>query len=1178
MHRMSVKLSFFTVAMGGAIAAFGAGFDGLSLATNDWFDADFTALTADTAIAAGSTTGITLGTGSWTAVPSTGTAKIVADSDNGAATVLSVDAPGEELVFTPAALQSPTGMESVTIRVKADAIDTLPDLGEVQSAFTVYSPDGVDYSLMGYVSDGTRGVWTNLTGVAASSLTNAWFDFTMDFCGQNGSRLVRFSVNSTVLSDSAGTTWFRSAKSNAAALDAISFKGVGDLRLFNGDSLAVIPVAEVNGASYGSLNDAIAAANAGDTVTLVRNTFDNEAIAATKSVTVALGAYNLTAESFSVSSGSTLTFTGTGSVTAPAITGGGSLLFSNNATLHLTGGTSALAAITAAGDLTVAGYGTVNVTGGVEVEGTLAFTPDAATPEIIAAHPYYTIRVAAATVAASALNGAATIETTGGVTASSGTFYGTICGTGGVTATGSFAMQGPSSFSGTLAVSAGTLSLSSYNFNSMVSYDFDASNTGTWEFDETNTDDIKKMKTVIGSRWNFRSDGSEYACLTNDAALFGGKTVMWIPAGAKYRYDTDSSLKDKRAHTILTVYQKPTLSDSGYLHFYNYQNSSTWDGVRLNTTTWSAHNYTASINDYVYVDGVHARTATADKKSVLSVLSPYATNSNRNDNFGGNGSDGFKGAVAEVIGLNTQASIEQSAAITTYLMHKWDLTDKANYAYLPAAADVQMSSGAVIDLGGTAQTVASLSGSGVVSNGTLTVTDPISVAVGSTLVIPYGSTYTCASGTGANIDTTAGTVTFVHNAADIDGVAYDTVQGAILAYESGTLTIHENATDIDLGTAEVNISGIVLDDGVSAPTFSTTLPWQTTYSERSLTHTRVASTFVYVGPAAYAAVASNFEIGEVAASDVPGESDTVQFDTATAITLSSAQEYRYAEIIANAAVTVSVSANKNAYIYADAISGTGKFSLGNRVILSTASAASTISCELEVNSENASVAAQLYVASETRTFTLTGALSGSGYLKCTRTKNGSGYTGCTFHCSDTTRFSGTIEMVRPDDGVGRNVITFWPTCDLSGATVVVGEYSGSHGRFIDGQSNNTVYKFGSLSGYVSPSASSVTDNTHPTIEIGALNKNDTITGNWMPHLSRNPYIRKVGAGTLTTTAANAYGYILNGGTLKVLATDTAPVTTEVSGKRLVHTTETIDADEYTVYTLGDKIGSVLLYF
>ena len=67
MHRMSVKLSFFTVAMGGAIAAFGAGFDGLSLATNDWFDADFTALTADTAIAAGSTTGITLGTGSWTA-------------------------------------------------------------------------------------------------------------------------------------------------------------------------------------------------------------------------------------------------------------------------------------------------------------------------------------------------------------------------------------------------------------------------------------------------------------------------------------------------------------------------------------------------------------------------------------------------------------------------------------------------------------------------------------------------------------------------------------------------------------------------------------------------------------------------------------------------------------------------------------------------------------------------------------------------------------------------------------------------------------------------------------------------------------------------------------------------------------------------------------------------------
>ncbi len=52
----------------GFFAAHAAGFDGMALTTNDWFDASFTALTADTSISQGDTTGITLGAGSWTAV------------------------------------------------------------------------------------------------------------------------------------------------------------------------------------------------------------------------------------------------------------------------------------------------------------------------------------------------------------------------------------------------------------------------------------------------------------------------------------------------------------------------------------------------------------------------------------------------------------------------------------------------------------------------------------------------------------------------------------------------------------------------------------------------------------------------------------------------------------------------------------------------------------------------------------------------------------------------------------------------------------------------------------------------------------------------------------------------------------------------------------------------------
>ena len=97
----SIAMSFFICALG----AIAAGFDGVPLTTNDWFDAGFTALTVDTLIAQGDTTGITRGAGSWTAVPATGKAVIAADADaGGEATLLSLSASDEELTFTPGAM------------------------------------------------------------------------------------------------------------------------------------------------------------------------------------------------------------------------------------------------------------------------------------------------------------------------------------------------------------------------------------------------------------------------------------------------------------------------------------------------------------------------------------------------------------------------------------------------------------------------------------------------------------------------------------------------------------------------------------------------------------------------------------------------------------------------------------------------------------------------------------------------------------------------------------------------------------------------------------------------------------------------------------------------------------------------------------------------------------------
>ena len=307
------------VALGGVFGAAAAGTDGLSLTTNDWYDASFTALTVDTPIAQGGTVGITRGAGSWTAVPSSGTAKIVEDADNNSATVLAVNASGEELEFTPAALQNATGMETAQFRVKAEAVDALTAISDAQAAFALYSADGANYALMGYVSDGAGAVWTNLTGVTAGTLANTWYDLTMDFCGEGSARVVRFAVNGTILADSDGTTWFPVVKQNATTINSLAFTGVGSLQSFSGDSLAAASanVARYNGTDYPSVAAAIAAGEADSwangSVTLLANAEWTPTAAGTYNI--ALGSYTLSnTGDYTISAGETA-----GTVTAARI-------------------------------------------------------------------------------------------------------------------------------------------------------------------------------------------------------------------------------------------------------------------------------------------------------------------------------------------------------------------------------------------------------------------------------------------------------------------------------------------------------------------------------------------------------------------------------------------------------------------------------------------------------------------------------------------------------------------------------------------------------------------------------------------------------------------------------------------------------------------------------------------
>ena len=185
---------------------------------------------------------------------------------------------------------------------------------------------------------------------------------------------------------------------------------------------------------------------------------------------------------------------------------------------------------------------------------------------------------------------------------------------------------------------------------------------------------------------------------------------------------------------------------------------------------------------------------------------------------------------------------------------------------------------------------------------------------------------------------------------------------------------------------------------------------------------------------------------------------------------------------------------------------------------------------------------------------------------------------------DASEFTGTIATSCYSDP-GRNLSQFRPG-DYSGVIVtqdsIQTDPSKTKVQFLQGFNKyNYTYKFGSYSGTIFSTATSLSD-VHPRFEVGYLNKDDTISGNWMyNHTGRNATVVKVGTGTLTVSATNANQYILNGGTLVLMASANTTcsgdaVITEVEGMVVVATPTYDEDDETTLvsttYTLAEKTG------
>ncbi len=861
--------------------------------------------------------------------------------------------------------------------------------------------------------------------------------------------------------------------------------------------------------------------------------------------------------------------------------------FPAGASVALAGDAAVAASITAAGDLTITGYGDITVSGDVDVSGTITFTPAEATSTIVNAHEAYTIKLAATgDLTAAAIAGGATVQASNVTCSNTSTFYGSITGGSSFTKTGDgiVTLQGPNTFTGDIAINSGTLKLGNYLDGASYTFGFDSSDTSKWTIEDDNGN--KYVTTLSGRGYNFskHSSATESIQLVTSSDYFDGQTVMKFSPGVAYYTESSSKV---RPNMTFAVYQEnddigtdsnkkgagtPQVLFSDHQNGNNqvrfgyelYYGSGVYNQKRYVWYGWGDGNSGAPDRGWmVYVDGKNnesSRIYVIGKKSIVSTVDSVPNSSNRGICIGHTGKNAYSGAVAEIIGLNDTATLEKRAAVEAALMQKWRLTDALSHQMLPSTADVTMSAGSVLDLGGFTQTIASLSGSGTVQNGKLNVTAAISVGAGETLVIPYGSTYTTAEGTVADVDETNGTVTFNKAPASItiSGATtyYSTVQAAVDAAaanaegEGKTVTLECNVTE-DVSIPGIGIT-IVAGSYAITGTVTGASGVAVNYDEGMHTYTSVdASGWVWTG--AYEgnnnwSDGRNWNYNSVAQEEgsIPGSSDTVTFESNASVTLTANQAV--ANVVLASDVVLTLSGNNAAFGLIGLVSLGSADVAGDKIVLN---GVKLTSADLALNDGELNWYADLDVAgspstnfiystssdgSNGRAIKIHGNLTGTGNI---RLACNSGRSGTSFY-GNNGGFSGVC-IIDQDKGP-RGPFTF---CSAdSGSASARWVYTGGANGHQDarvgaiGETNSTIH-FGSYEGNIFiMGCQSVSGDT---ISIGGLNTDfrcslSASSSAAADRANNNATLKKVGTGTMTF--GNGAGnpcfnyYELNNGVLK----------------------------------------------
>jgi len=336
-----------------------------------------------------------------------------------------------------------------------------------------------------------------------------------------------------------------------------------------------------------------------------------------------------------------------------------------------------------------------------------------------------------------------------------------ISGTAGFTKTGAstLILSGSNTYSGVMAIETGTVKLAKQSLTIPTpTLWLDASNISTLATNANGTGAITVSGQPVGY-WGDLSGNNRSAIqtiLTNRPTYFN--TVAEFNEHSVLQFDGVNddltSLLDINATnipnlTLIIVYRQMAKTANGglwghdngswdRLQLLNFTAGGLYDGYLIATSgdrspvkgmnTNAVLIYTAVLKNgvangsYVYINGV-SDANTGLPAFTSSEGTGYASLTLGNISAGNN----YRGniQIGEVLAYNTALSDSARVNVESYLRSKWLGAPEPTGAILPANSAVKVATGAALDLGGMEQAVASVSGSGTLSNGTLTVTQTL---------------------------------------------------------------------------------------------------------------------------------------------------------------------------------------------------------------------------------------------------------------------------------------------------------------------------------------------------------------------------------------------------------------------------------------------------------------------